>query len=129
MLNFKSTNYIIAFGAFNAFIAVAMGAFAAHSLKNALSIEYINVFKTAADYQIIHGVGMVLIGLLNQQSTSRCNTASALFMLTGIILFSGSLYLLALTGIKWLGMITPLGGVCFLIAWLTLGFNYLLSNK
>lgn len=129
MLNLNTVNLIIAFGAFNAFIAVAAGAFAAHSLKDILSAEYLNVFKTAADYQMMHGIGLILIGLLNQQNINRCNIASAVFMLTGTILFSGSLYLLTITGIKWLGIITPFGGVCFLIAWLILGFNYLLTKE
>jgi uncharacterized membrane protein YgdD (TMEM256/DUF423 family) len=129
MLILNTVNLIIAFGAFNAFIAVAAGAFAAHSLKDILSAEYLNVFKTAADYQMMHGIGLLLIGLLNKQNTNRCNIASAVFMLTGIILFSGSLYLLSITGIRWLGIITPFGGVCFLIAWLILGFNYLLNKE
>ena len=129
MAKFNTVNLIIAFGAFNAFIAVAAGAFAAHGLKNVLSIEYLNVFKTAADYQMMHGIGLILIGILSKHNTNRCNYASAIFMLTGIILFSGSLYLLVLTNIKWLGMVTPFGGICFLLAWLTLGFNYLLNKE
>lgn len=122
-------NLIIAFGAFNAFIAVAAGAFAAHGLRDVLSPEYLSTFKTAADYQMMHGIGMILIGLISRQNPNRCNFAAAAFMLLGIILFSGSLYLLTLTGIRWLGMITPLGGTCFLIAWLTLGFTFLLSKE
>lgn len=118
-------NLIISSGACNAFIAVAAGAFAAHGLKNVLSSDYLAVFRTAADYQMMHGIGLILIGVLNKQHPSRGNMGAALFMLIGIILFSGSLYLLAISGIKWLGMITPLGGVCFLIAWSMLGFNYL----
>ncbi len=121
-------NLIIAFGAFNAFLAVAAGAFAAHGLKDFLSVEYLSTFKTAADYQMMHGIGLIVIGLLNKQNTNRCNIAAAVFMFAGIILFSGSLYALALTGTKWLGIITPFGGICFLIAWLTLGFNFLLSR-
>ena len=129
MAKVNPVNIIIALGAFNAFIAVAAGAFAAHGLKDILSIEYLNTFKTAADYQMMHGIGLIIIGLINKQNSNRCNLAAALFMLTGIILFSGSLYLLTLTGARWLGIITPFGGICFLIAWLTLGFNYLLSKE
>ena len=121
----KSRNSLVALGAFNAVIAVAAGAFAAHGLKHVLSPEYISTFKTAANYQMVHAIGLILIGVLNQQNCSRCNTAAAIFMFAGIVLFSGSLYLLTLTGVTWLGMVTPFGGVCFLIAWLTLGFNYL----
>ena len=122
-------NLIIAFGALNAFLAVAAGAFAAHGLKDILSPEYINTFKTAADYQMMHGIGLILIGVLNKQDTKRSNIVAAAFMLAGIILFSGSLYLLTLTGTKWLGIITPFGGICFLIAWLILGINYLLNKS
>ena len=122
-------NLIIAFGAFNAFLAVAAGAFAAHGLKDILSPEYINTFKTAADYQMMHGIGLILIGVLSKQDTKRSNIVAAAFMFVGIILFSGSLYALTLTGTKWLGIITPFGGLCFLIAWLTLGFNYFLKKE
>ena len=129
MTKFEPINLIIAFGAFNAFIAVAAGAFAAHGLRDLLSAEYLTTFRTAADYQMMHGIGLILIGLMNKQNTNRCNIAAAVLMLAGIILFSGSLYLLTLTGTRWLGIITPFGGICFLIAWLILGFNYLLSKK
>ncbi len=129
MSKLNTINLIIALGAFNAFIAVAAGAFAAHGLKDILSIEYLNTFKTAADYQMMHGIGLILIGLLNKQDTNRRNITAAVFMFIGIILFSGSLYALTLTGIKWLGMVTPFGGLCFLIAWLILGFNYLLKKE
>ena len=129
MTKLEPINLIIAFGAFNAFIAVAAGAFAAHGLRDLLSAEYLTTFRTAADYQMMHGIGLILIGLMNKQNTNRCNIAAAVFMLVGIILFSGSLYLLTLTGTRWLGIITPFGGICFLIAWLILGFNYLLSKE
>ena len=129
MAKTSTINLIIALGAFNAFIAVAAGAFAAHGLKSILSPEYINTFKTAADYQMIHGIGLILIGILSKQNSSRYNTTAAIFMFIGIVLFSGSLYTLTLTGTRWLGIITPFGGLCFLIAWLTLGFNYLLNKN
>ena len=122
-------NLMIGLGAFNAFIAVMAGAFAAHLLKDTLTIEYLNVFRTAADYQLMHGIGLIVIAILIKQNPNRCNIVSAIFMFTGIMLFSGSLYILSLTGIKWLGMITPIGGVCFLMAWLVLGFNHLQSKE
>ncbi len=126
MVKPNTVNLIIAVGAFNAFIAVAAGAFAAHGLKDVLSIEYISTFKTATNYQMLHGIGLILIGVLNKQNTNRYNITAAIFMFIGIVLFSGSLYALTLTGTKWLGIITPFGGLCFLIAWLTLGFSHLL---
>ncbi len=125
MAKLNIVNLIIPLGAFSACIAVAAGAFAAHGLKDVLSPEYLNTFKTAADYQLAHSIGLILIGILNQSNANRCNTASAIFMFSGIILFSGSLYTLTLSGTPWLGMITPIGGICFLMAWLILGFNYL----
>ena len=120
---------IIALGAFSACVAVAAGAFAAHGLKDLLSSQYLETFNTAADYQLAHSIGLILIGILNQQNNNRRNIISAIFMFTGIVLFSGSLYLLTLSGIRWLGFITPVGGSCFLIAWLTLGFNHLLQKS
>ncbi len=124
-----TTNLIIAAGAFNAFIAVAAGAFAAHGLKGLLSVEQLNTFKTAADYQMVHGIGLIIIGILNTQSGSRSNNAAAILMFAGIVLFSGSLYALTLSGTRWLGIITPFGGLCFLTAWLTLTFNYLFNQS
>jgi uncharacterized membrane protein YgdD (TMEM256/DUF423 family) len=128
MVNSTTSRLIIPTAAINAFIAVGAGAFAAHGLKGLLSADYLDTFKTAADYQMIHAIGLLLIGILNQQNasdrTAHRNNIAAAFMFTGIILFSGSLYLLTLTGTRWLGMITPLGGTCFLIAWLMLTVNY-----
>ncbi len=122
---------IIPLGAVNAFMAVAAGAFAAHGLKDILSVEYLNTFKTAADYQMMHSLGLILIGILCNQSTKqntrRRNAIAATFMFVGIILFSGSLYLLTLTSTTWLGIITPFGGLCFLIAWLILAYNYIFT--
>ena len=129
MVNLSAANLLVGLGALNAFLAVAAGAFAAHLLKHTLTVEYLNVFKTAADYQLIHGVGLIVIGILTKQNPNRGNVAAATFMFIGIVLFSGSLYLLSTTGTKWLGMITPVGGVCFLIAWLILGFNYLFKKE
>ena len=112
-------------GALNAFIAVAAGAFAAHGLKNSLSDTYLSTFRTAADYQFYHALGLIIIGILLISEYKQSTLISGWIMLTGIILFSGSLYTLALTGTKWLGMITPIGGVCFLISWLTIAISYL----
>ena len=122
-------NLIIPLGALNIFFAVAAGAFAAHGLKNVLTPDYLNTFQTAADYQVIHGIGMLLIGLLNKHKASTYNTVAAMVMFTGIILFSGSLYTLTLTGTRWLGIITPFGGSCFLISWLIIAYYHLINGK
>ena len=119
----------IALGALNAFIAVAAGAFAAHGLKDVLSPEYMLTFKTAADYQMMHGIGLILIGILQQTHTDKILRYAAAIMFAGILLFSGSLYVLTLSGMKWIGIITPFGGICFLIAWLLVGSNYFCANR
>lgn len=109
------------FAAFAGFTGVALGAFAAHGLKQRLSTEYLAVFQTGTQYQLIHALALLAVGLLALQAPGRLvNLAGAAFAL-GIVLFSGSLYLLTLSGLGKLGMITPLGGLCFLAGWLCLG--------
>ena len=112
---------IIFIAALNAFIAVAAGAFAAHGLKHSLSETNLAVFHTAADYQMIHALALLFLGLYTRLDPQRWLKHCAGLMLAGIVLFSGSLYALALSDIRWLGMITPLGGLCFLAGWLYLG--------
>jgi len=115
--------------ALSAFMAVAMGAFGAHALKGVLSVDMLAIYKTAVTYQMWHALGLGLIAFLRQlQPQSRLIKYAGWLMFSGIILFSGSLYLLSLSGLKWLGMITPLGGVCFLSAWLLL-MIYALSSR
>jgi uncharacterized membrane protein YgdD (TMEM256/DUF423 family) len=97
---------------------VAMGAFGAHGLKTVLTPEMLAVYKTAVDYQMWHALGLALIAVFWQQSSeSDLLKWAGRLMFAGIVLFSGSLYLLTILNIKWLGMITPFGGICFLIAW------------
>lgn len=119
------SNVFIGLGAINALFAVVMGAFAAHKLKASLSADYLSVIQTAADYQFYHALGLILVGLIYQASKTRLNAVSGWLMLGGIILFCGSLYALGLSGTRWLGMITPLGGLCFIIAWLLLAYAHL----
>lgn len=101
------------------FTGVAMGAFGAHGLKAVLTAEMLAVYKTAVDYQMWHALGLGLIAVFRQQfSASILLKWAGWLMFGGIILFSGSLYLLAILNIKWLGMITPFGGVAFILAWI-----------
>jgi len=107
--------------AFAGFTGVALGAFAAHGLKGRLTPEYLAVFQTGTHYQMIHALALFGVGLLALHMPGRLvNLAGGAFAV-GILLFSGSLYLLTLSGIGKLGMITPFGGVAFLIGWLCLG--------
>jgi len=112
----------IAIAALNMFIAVAAGAFGAHGLKAILTPEMLAIWQTAVHYQMIHALALLATGILMQHWTEALLKTSALAFLSGILVFSGSLYALALTGIKILGAITPVGGVAFLIGWAMLAW-------
>ena len=111
----------------NCFLVVALGAFGAHGLKTILSIEAMHTYQTAVDYHFAHALGLMAIGILYREFPKVKN--AGWIMQTGIILFSGSLYALSITGIKTLGMITPVGGLCFLIAWGWLGVSVYKTAK
>jgi uncharacterized membrane protein YgdD (TMEM256/DUF423 family) len=111
---------ILVTGAFCAMTAVILGAFAAHALKGSLSEHSLGVFQTGVQYQFYHSLALLLLAVIYRQSPQPMLLWSAGFMLAGILLFSGSLYLLALTQQKWFGPVTPLGGLCFIVAWLLL---------
>lgn len=119
------SNVFIGLGALSAFISVAAGAFGAHALKPVLDTDMLSVYHTAVDYQFFHSIGLIAIGVLHKISPRHSHLIAAWTMLAGIIIFSGSLYILSTSGIKWLGMITPIGGLCFLAAWLILAISYL----
>ncbi len=98
------------------FLGVALGAFGAHGLKNIISAEMIETYKTGILYQLIHSVVLLALAL----SAGKTFEGSNWFFLAGIVLFSFSLYLYAVTGVVFFAMITPFGGVCFLVGWLWL---------
>lgn len=111
-------------GAINAFLCVALGAFGAHGLKQTLSVEMLAVYHTGVQYHFYHAIGLVLVGLILQHFTdAKLVRLSGWLMFTGIILFCVSLYILSLTGLRGLGMITPFGGVSFLAAWALLTYG------
>lgn len=106
-------------GAACALTGVGMGAFGAHGLKAVLSPEMLTVYKTGVAYQMWHALGLILIALVIRLSSgSRLLNWAGWMMFVGILLFSGSLYLLTILNVRWLGMITPFGGTLFLAAWL-----------
>ncbi|MEL4893934.1 DUF423 domain-containing protein [Crocosphaera sp. Alani8] len=109
-------------GSILAALSVAGGAFASHALKNKLSDRYLEIFETGTRYQMYHALGLVLIALLlTRVEMAPVTMISAGYaFIIGVLIFSGSLYALSLTGIKWLGAITPIGGVAFIIGWLSL---------
>jgi uncharacterized membrane protein YgdD (TMEM256/DUF423 family) len=106
-------------GALSAMLGVGMGAFGAHGLKAVISPELLTVYQTGVTYQMYHALGLIGIALLHQQAPdSKLLHWAGWLMFAGILLFSGSLYALALLNHSWIGMVTPLGGICFLTAWL-----------
>ncbi|WP_299730706.1 DUF423 domain-containing protein [uncultured Endozoicomonas sp.] len=108
-------------GATGGMLAVALSAFGAHALQSSFAERAMEVYQTAADYQFYHSLALVFVALLGKfyPATKKLNW-SAGFFTVGMLLFCGSLYLLSFTGIRWLGMITPLGGVSFILGWLML---------
>ncbi|MNU36602.1 hypothetical protein D3C71_252200 [compost metagenome] len=103
--------------ALNLMVAVGAGAFGAHGLKRMLTPELLAVWQTGVMYHLIHALGLFVIALLGPRFGSPLLSAAGLVMFVGIVLFSGSLYVLSLTGTHWLGAVTPFGGAAFLAAW------------
>nr|WP_225314300.1 DUF423 domain-containing protein [Marinobacter halotolerans] len=105
-------------GGLLALTAVMAGAFGAHGLRGVVSARGLEVFQTAVTYQMYHSLGLILLALLSGAGLSvRLLSVGAGFFAAGIVLFSGSLYLLVLTPMSWPGPVTPIGGVCFMVGW------------
>ena len=107
--------------AFFGFTGVALGAFAAHGLKNRLSADYLAIFHTGVTYQLIHALAIFGVALLANVLPGRIVAWAGALFCVGILLFSGSLYVLTLTGFSKLGIVTPFGGLAFLAGWVCLG--------
>ena len=120
----SASKIFLLLGAINAFLCVALGAFGAHGLKQKLSVDMLATYQTGVQYHFYHALGLIMVGLiLLHCQKSRFVTLSGWLMSAGIILFSFSLYTLSLTELRWLGVITPFGGVAFLSAWITLAYG------
>ena len=105
-------------------VAVAMGAFGAHALKNKLQPNDLTVFKTGVQYHLAHALGLIVVGILaGQYPDAGLIPVAGWLLLAGLILFSGSLYVLSVKKIRWLGPITPLGGLSFIIGWVLLAVS------
>lgn len=109
-------------GAACGFLGVAAGAFGAHSLKSLLTPDLLQVFEVGVRYLMYHALALVGVGLVGRQAPQRTLDVAAGAFVAGIVLFSGSLFLLAFSGTRWIGAITPIGGGAFLIGWACL-FN------
>ena len=121
------SRHFIWIGAFAAFVGVAMGAFGAHAMRDLLPPNLMQAYQTGVSYHLWHALGLIGIGLYGRMLDSKLIRAAGWLMLVGILLFSGSLYILSITGVTWLGIITPFGGTAFLLAWILFGlaaFNH-----
>ncbi len=111
-----------ALGSASGFVAVAAGAFAAHGLRERLTPEMLEVFETAVRYQLVHALALLAVAWAATRWPGGAATSAGWLFLAGTVLFSGSLYALSLTGLRWLGAITPLGGLAFLVGWASLAW-------
>jgi len=109
-------------GAISAFVTVALGAFAAHALRSRLTPDMLNVFEVGVRYQMYHSLALLAVAWAATRWPESSAHVAGWFFLCGIVIFSGSLYVLSITGVRWLGAIAPIGGVAFLIGWLLLAW-------
>ncbi|MGL5743136.1 MAG: DUF423 domain-containing protein [Legionella sp.] len=115
-------------GVVSAMIATILGAFAAHALKTQFSSYQMQIFQTGIFYQFIHSLALLFVGMMFWQFNIRTLQASGCLFFMGILLFSGSLYLMSLMQLKAIGVATPIGGVCFIAGWLLLAVGIYKSN-
>ena len=115
----------IVIGSLSAFIGVAAGAFGAHGLKSRISTEMLSVFEVGVRYQMYHAFALIIAAWVQAKWPSSLVTIGGWFFVIGTIFFSGSLYLMSLTGVRWLGAITPLGGLAFLAGWICIAWGAL----
>lgn len=122
MIN-KTTKNFIVIGALLMALSVALGAFGAHGLKNILHEDMLKIFHTGVEYQFYHSLGILIIAFLSYINPSKKVKTAGYLMLASIIIFSGSLYVLTLSGIKVIGAITPIGGVGFIVSWILVALS------
>lgn len=120
-----SSRLFLLLGALGGLFSVALGAFGAHALKAILSPGLFAVYHTGVEYQVMHSLALLLTGMLLMQIPHRAMVIAGWAFASGILIFSGSLYLLALTDASWLGAITPIGGSAFLVGWGALAWGIL----
>ena len=111
------------FGALAGALGVVLGAFGAHALKSMVSKDMLTVFETGVRYQMYHALALLAVGLAAQRWPGTWIQAAGWLFVAGIVIFSGSLYLMTFTGARWLGAITPLGGVAFILGWIALALS------
>ena len=110
-------------GSILAALGVALGAFGAHGLKTRVSPDDLAIWETASRYHLIHAVGLIAVAWATERWPGGWTQASGWLLAVGVVVFSGSLYALVLTGQRWLGAVTPLGGLCFIAGWIALAVS------
>ena len=113
---------LLILGALNGALAVTLGAFGAHGLKARVDAALLDTWATASEYHFLHALALLLVGVLAKLFASPGIVTAGWVMFAGMLIFSGSLYLLVLTGHRWLGAITPIGGTALIVAWLMLAW-------
>ena len=110
-------------GCVSAVVAVALGAFGAHGLRARLGPDLLTTFEIGVRYQMYHALALLAVGLALSRWPSSASVVAGWLFIAGTLIFSGSLYLLALTGLRWLGAITPVGGAAFIVGWIVLAWS------
>lgn len=123
-----TANLFLSLGSISGALAVMIGAFGAHGLKDKLSEEMLAIYKTGVEYHFYHTLALLAVGLVAMHVKSPLLTASGWSMAAGIVIFSGSLYALSISGIRVLGAITPIGGLCFIAGWVLLALAIIKSS-
>lgn len=118
-----------ALGCLSALLAVGLGAFAAHGLKARLAADLLAVFEVGVRYQMYHALGLLAVAWACARWPGGAATAAGVLFIVGTVLFSGSLYALSLSGLRWLGAVTPIGGLAFLAGWACLAWAALSGGK
>ena len=113
----------VSVGSFLACLSVVLGAFGTHALRGSFSSKQIETWQAGTHYHLVHAVALILVGALIQGETTKFQRLAGLMFMTGIVIFAGSLYLLALTSAKWLGAVAPIGGLCLILGWICLGIS------
>ncbi|MDD2640293.1 MAG: DUF423 domain-containing protein [Arcobacteraceae bacterium] len=125
----KSTKNFLIMACLLMATAVSLGAFGAHGLKKIITPEMLAIYQTAVQYQFYHALGLLGVAFMAHVNSTKLVNMAGNLMFTGVMIFSGSLYLLVILNIKWLGAITPIGGVLMVISWILLAWSVFRSNK
>lgn len=121
--------FFVIVGSLAALLGVAAGAFGAHALRQRMTPDMLAVFETGVRYQLVHALALLAVAWACTRWPGRAVAASGAFFMAGIVLFSGSLYLLALTGIRSFGAVTPVGGLAFMLGWACLAWSAVLAGR